>query len=323
MSLRLSCLVKIQIENGDTAICSARCGPAGSLSFGIFSLQGARVKYRSLKLSASLTTTLFLASGCSPSISGGPDLSQYQRFSKQYFASGFGSTAITEYDQSTDASEKSAIRNRIVLSALGSIDTEYGAYERSLTRESQEVPLAATLASLSLSGAGTLVASSVAKTALAAADTGLKGAKAAYDKNVLADKTVQFLQKQMRTNRNKVKSEILIKLALDTNQYPLELALIDVENYASAGTIAAGLIGIDDQTSKALLQSEDLKQTRIDVYGADDSTVVIREYLNRGGEEAQDKLRAWLKERDAQMSIWHFLNGKNAALRAAFAKTIQ
>ncbi len=186
------------------------------------------MKYRSLKLFASLTATTLLAAGCSPSISGGPDLSQYQSFSRQYFTRGFGSNAIAQYDQSTDGSEKSAIRNRVVLSALGSIDTEYGAYERSLTRESQEVPLAATLASLSLSGAGTLVASSVAKTALAAADTGLKGAKAAYDKNVLADKTVQFLQKQMRTNRNKVKSEILIKLALDTNQYPLELALIDV-----------------------------------------------------------------------------------------------
>ncbi len=200
------------------------------------------MKYRSLTLFASLAATLLLEAGCSPSISGGPNLSQYQSFSRQYFASGFGSAAIGQYNQSSDASEKSDIRNRIVLSALGSIDTEYGVYERSLMRESQEVPLVATLASLSLSGAGTLVASSVAKTALAATDTGIKAPRRRMTRMFWLTKQSSFCRS--RCERTATRSGRISHQARPRHKpVSARTRLIDVENYASAGTIAAGLIG--------------------------------------------------------------------------------
>ncbi|WP_027668325.1 hypothetical protein [Rhizobium leguminosarum] len=207
---------------------------------------------------------------------------------------------------------------------MGSIDVKYSTYERDLTREGQEVPFITTLASLSLSGAGTLVGSSAAKTALAAADTGLKGAKSAYDTSILAEKTVQFLQKQMRTNRNRIKTAIIDKLALGIDRYPLELAMMDVEEYAAAGTVTAGLIGIDEQTSQALTASERAKITEIAVYGPNEATAVIRDYLNKGGAEAQSKLQQWLRDHNQQVSTWLFLNGSQfGPLRQEFARELR
>ena len=233
--------------------------------------------------------------GCSPSISGGPDLRQYRSFSEEYFKQGYSQSRLNAYASEVDAGKKKSLRNSIVLSAMGSIDTKYAAFESAMTREGQQVPFVAEIASLGLSGAGTLVASAATKTTLAAVDTGLKGAKSAYDTNILAEKTVQFLQKQMRTNRNKVRSSIVGKLSLGVGQYPLELALIDVEQYATAGTIAAGLIGIDEKTSQGLTASEEAKVSEIFSYAPDENSAKIRALRNSGSAKIRDAISSWIQ----------------------------
>ncbi|MGR6465834.1 hypothetical protein [Rhizobium sp. PAMB 3182] len=265
-----------------------------------------------------------VSSGCSPSLSGGPDLSGYESFSRNFFESGYGQNRVTAYDQASDPYVKKSLRDSIVLSAIGSIDTRYTAYERTLTREGQQLPFITSLASISLSGAGTLVAGAAAKTTLAAVDTGLKGAKAAYDKDILAEKTVQFLQKQMRTNRNKVKTEIISKLALDVGRYPLEMALIDVEDYAAAGTVTSGLVAIDEQTSKALAASEEQKITLISTYGPDDASKVIRQYI-ASGSAASDRINDWLANcKHLDIKTGHLMAGKEyVALRQEVIRAIE
>ncbi len=267
----------------------------------------------------SMTIVASAAGGCSPSVTGAPDLSDYQGFTTAYFAGGYSKGRIEDYDAATSAPEKQALRNSIVLSAMGGIDVEYAAFVADLTREGQGVPFAATLASISLSGAGTLVGSAAAKTALAAVDTGVKGAKAAYDTNILSEKTIQFLQKQMRANRNIVRSTIVSRLGQGVDTYPLELAMIDVNDYAAAGTIAAGLMSIDEQASQSLTRSEDQKVTTIFAYAPDRSTAAIRTYLASGGTAANNALRAWLDAN--KLDRTQFLNdGAYAASRSRFMK---
>lgn len=266
------------------------------------------------------------SSGCSPSIAGGPDLAEYRSFSSNYFRDGYSVTRVNAYYRASDSISKKAVRDGIVLSAMGSIDVKYAAYEQDMTREGQEVPFVANLVSLSLSGAGTLTGSTAAKTALAAVDTGLKGAKSAYDSDILARKTVQFLQKQMRTNRNQIKSAIITKLGLGISQYPLELAMMDVEDYAAAGTLTAGLIGIDEQASASLAASEASKVTEITsaVYGPNQSSAIIRAYLQNGGAAAQNRLQQWLKGRNLSVTSFLFVNGGQfSSLRDEFVQELK
>jgi len=233
--------------------------------------------------------------GCAPSIAGGPALSGYQATTQAYFNDGFSAASLDAYRKASTPSARLIARNSAVLSAMGQIDLAYAKFSTQLTREAQAVPFLATVTSISLSGAGTLVGSSVAKTTLAAIDTGIKGGMAAYDKNILAEKTIQFLQKQMQSNRNRMRSVILTKLSLDALSYPLELAMLDVNDYATAGTVTQGLIGIDEQTSRVLAQTQEEKVETIFAYGADDATLAIEAYVKAKGEPARAALAAWVK----------------------------
>lgn len=132
------------------------------------------------------------------------------------------------------------------------VDLYYTEYERQLTRERQDVGFISTVASLALTSSATLFAAESTKTILAAAATGLTGVKAAYDKEILIEKTISILQQQMRTRRKEVKVRILKRLSFDTGSYPLELALIDLEAYYRAGTITGALVDVSEATGERL-----------------------------------------------------------------------
>ena len=270
-------------------------------------------------ISTFVTTMLALsaASGCAPSIAGGPALTGYQATTQAYFNDGYSSARLKDYRTAATASEKLLARNSAVLSAMGQIDLAYAKFATQLTREAQTVPFLATVTSISLSGAGTLVGSTVAKTTLAAIDTGIKGGMAAYDKNILAEKTIQFLQKQMQSNRNRMRSVILSKLSFDTLSYPLELAMLDVNEYAAAGTVTQGLIGIDEQTSRVLAQTQEDKVETIFAYGADDATVAIEAYVKANGQPAKMALGEWVRSLGTDRTEFLY-GGKYALSRIEF-----
>ncbi|MET3855058.1 hypothetical protein [Rhizobium sp. OAE497] len=220
--------------------------------------------------------------GCTPSVAGTPNLTEYQAVSDRYFASAFSTQRLATYEAVTDPGRRQSLRNSIVLGAIGTIDLRYAKFVNRLTQESQIVPFGATVTSISLSTAGALTGSEAAKTTLAAVDTAIKGGVAAYDKSILADRTIQALQKQMQANRNRVRSAIIAKLSESTLSYPLELAMIDVNEYAAAGTITAGMATIDEQAAQNLAVSEDEKVERIYAYAADETTAAIIEFMNTG-----------------------------------------
>ncbi len=252
--------------------------------------------------------------GCTPSVAGTPNLTEYQAVSDRYFASAFSTQRLATYETVTDPGRRQSLRNSIVLGAIGTIDLRYAKFVNRLTQESQIVPFGATVTSISLSTAGALTGSEAAKTTLAAVDTAIKGGVAAYDKSILADRTIQALQKQMQANRNRVRSAIIAKLSESTLSYPLELAMIDVNEYAAAGTITAGMATIDEQAAQNLAVSEDEKVTEIFKYAADESSVEIRAFYDSGSPAARLAIEEALK-REGTNLVSFLNNGRYAQSR--------
>jgi hypothetical protein len=259
--------------------------------------------------------------GCSPSMQGGPQRLETATDMNSYLARSVSKSSLEQY-RTAYGVEKRELRNSIVLSSMALMDIRYTKFEKSLTRERQQAPFVATLASIGLSGAGTIVADAATKTVLAAVDTALKGTREAYDKEILASQTISFIQTQMRTNRNEVRARIVLQLATPIEAYPLELAILDLEDYYAAGTITAGLVRIGGATATRLAESEDLKILSSTTFGTDDASLVIRRHLESGGEPARRAMVEWLRVRGIPAFV--FLNAaEHAALRAQYAALIR
>lgn len=191
--------------------------------------------------------------GCTASIQGAPERLYSVSSEADLVKDLTGSEWNAEYARSR-GQRRRELRDQITLARMYAIDIYYSEYEGQLTRERQDVGFFSTIANLALTSSATLVGAKESKTILAAAATGLTGVKAAYDKEILIEKTITILQQQMRTRRKEVKIRILDRLSLDTGSYPLELALIDLEAYYRAGTITGALVDVSEATGARLAQ---------------------------------------------------------------------
>lgn len=160
-------------------------------------------------------------------------------------------------------SAQASIRNQIVTARMYIADVEYHYYEARLTREVQDGGLGATLATLGLTTASTLVGSAGTKTILSGAAAAVVGADKAYNEKDLLSNTIQALQTQMRADRKAQAAAIYAKMFVKDaggntrgttpiTEYTLPMALSDADTYYQAGTIASALIGL----SKTLATAE-------------------------------------------------------------------
>ncbi len=173
---------------------------------------------------------------------------------------------IAEPDLSTfyaaAPSTQAAIRNQIVTARMYIADIQYHYYEARLTREVQEEGLGATLATLGLTTASTLVGAAGTKTILSGAATAVVGADKAYNEKDLLSNTIQALQTQMRADRKAQAAMIYAKMYIKDaggnirsltpiGEYTLPMALSDADTYYQAGTIASALIGLSKTVATA------------------------------------------------------------------------
>jgi hypothetical protein len=157
--------------------------------------------------------------------------------------------------------QQAVMRNQIVTARMYIADVEYHYYEARLTREVQDEGLAATLATLGLTTAATLVGSAGTKTILSGAATAVVGADKAYNEKDLLSNTVQALQTQMRADRKAQAAVIYAKMFRDAGgntkaltpigEYTLPMALSDADVYYQSGTIASALIGLSKTVANA------------------------------------------------------------------------
>lgn len=188
-----------------------------------------------------------------------------------------GAGAVIDCFAKTGA-EALTCRNQIVALRLHAIDLKFAAFEAELFRQTRETGFAATLASLGLTGAGSLVTGGTANI-LAAAATALTGARSAFEKEILAEKTILAIHTAMRTNRKRILVRIRSGLKQGVADYPLGFALSDLEDYYHAGTVLGALINITESAG-AVGQQADRDLLVISGYDTSPASDYLRQYLS-------------------------------------------
>jgi hypothetical protein len=150
-------------------------------------------------------------------------------------------------------------RNNFISLRMYAIDAAYTTYESQLTHEAQETSLGSSLINLGLTGAASIVPAGEAPRVLSAIATGVTGAGAAYDKDILLSQAIQNLETQMRTDRNNQAAVILASMQCSVRDYPYGTALSDLEDYYRAGTLTNALIGISKTVGSAEMASKAAK----------------------------------------------------------------
>ncbi|MDH2402770.1 hypothetical protein QCM77_22820 [Bradyrhizobium sp. SSUT18] len=161
------------------------------------------------------------------------------------------------------------MRNQVLTARMYMTDLEYHYYEARLTKEMQEEGLAATLASLGLTTAATLVPAVSTKSILSGTATAVIGADKAYTEKQLLSNTIQALQAQMRADRKTQAATIYAKMFRDVSSttriitpiadYTLPMALSDADAYYQAGTVASALVGLSRTLANADRAAEQAK----------------------------------------------------------------
>ncbi|MGN7713709.1 hypothetical protein [Agrobacterium radiobacter] len=161
---------------------------------------------------------------------------------------------MTEYFKKTEPLRKS-FRDAYVYCRMRAINSNYYAYDADLTREMQTTGFSAAVTNIALTSVASQISAVKAKDILSATAAGLTGVKAAYDKDILVNRTVQLIQSQMHASRVEVGNRIISRLKLPVEDYPLMLALIDLQDYYQAGTFGNGLNDVRDAIGERTLEA--------------------------------------------------------------------
>lgn len=167
-------------------------------------------------------------------------------------------TVITKYesdkDQDRNGLTKRAWRNEIVNARVRAADLHFNRFLQRLFQEGVGLGIATDWIVLGLNGAGALAGG--AANALAASSAGVVGAKAAFDKNAFFEKTMPALLATMVAKRKDVLVRIREGLTKDIDEYPLTLALSDLESYYNAGTIPGAIVEIAEAAGAIAKKAE-------------------------------------------------------------------
>lgn len=180
------------------------------------------------------------------------------------------------------------------------IDVQYFAFETALTQERQQLGFLSTVTNIGLTGTASLITPVVTKNILTAIAAGLTGTKAAFNDEILLNRTIQVLQSQMRGNRSRKASLILSRLGSPSSVYPLGLALSDLEEYYQAGTITSALLDVTGAVAQETINAKYEKEGAVVIArpASDETRRVLVGLLYPKGRPAgmDPNLRAYLRE---------------------------
>ncbi|MCA1654468.1 MAG: hypothetical protein LC656_09940 [Sphingomonadales bacterium] len=138
-------------------------------------------------------------------------------------------------DKDRQGLSKLQYRNLVVALYLNAMDAQYASFRTRLSRQRKGGSLALGLTSLGLTTAVPLVATGV-KDALSALATGATGTRAALDKELYFDQALPALLAAMEAERANTKAEILQHLKQTVDNYPLDLAFAELNQYQMSAT---------------------------------------------------------------------------------------
>jgi hypothetical protein len=149
------------------------------------------------------------------------------------------------------AGDPTIARNTFISLRMYSIDIEYSKYEARLTAETEGTNLAGELVNLGLTGTASVIPAGETTKVLSAAATAVTGANAAINKDLLLSQTIQSLQTQMRADRSAQAAKMIASMQCSITDYPIGLALSDLEEYYRSGTIASAQVNLNKTVNAA------------------------------------------------------------------------
>ncbi|MBY5643740.1 hypothetical protein [Rhizobium leguminosarum] len=234
---------------------------------------------------------LVTETSCAPTLSGGPE----RLFSNSEETSSLRSRVKAidfGYYTSLLPAARTSYRDRIIQERVYFIDRAYSAYEASLTTERQSVGFLASATNIALTQTATLVSPIATKNILTGTAAALTGVHSAYNDEILLKETIQIIQSQMRANRSIVYTRIVLGLKRDDSDYPLYIALSDVEDYYRAGTITGGLTSATQNIAAVEREAQNVKQTSITyAISRASSQVALRSYIAKGPDSKANQAR--------------------------------
>lgn len=257
-----------------------------------------------------LMIVLISVSGCA-SFSGYPD----REISMEDVIPVLKREEVVKCMDEQDKDKGISCRNKIIAAGMLVIDINFSDFEKKLFKENREASFVTTVATLGLTAAGAMTGTAV----LSAISTGLIGAKAAFDSEVLMDKAILAIHTQMRAQRNYVAARLRRGFKENTTDYPLALAIIDIEAYYNAGTLLTAFIEITESAGvEAKKAQEDLSKAagfRKSVFTKDEAGDLIREFWKPDGKNVDKKnqktIHNWLTNNKInEPSITFFLRSE-------------
>ena len=158
---------------------------------------------------------------------------------------GSSEESIKKTDTRATPPDEKSCRNQLVAARMYAIDLQFSQFEEELFRETRRSGFFATLATLGLTTTGALVSGGASQimSGLAALTV---GGREAFEKEVLADRTLIAIHTAMRAGRARVGVRLRSGLTQEIDEYPLAIALSDLNDYYDAGTILGALVGITE-----------------------------------------------------------------------------
>lgn len=230
---------------------------------------------------------IFGVSGCA-TVRGAPAPPVDAVAQSQALAPLHGPAAIMGCLSSTTEAERRTCRDTIVEARMIAVDARYTEFRQAFYGEARWGRFAATVASLGLTSAASLSGMAAAQ-ALSAAATGVTGVRAAYDREVLTDKTANAIESAMDSARDAVGLRLRRGLQQSAAEYPLAIALSDLEAYYNAGTLLGALADITRLVGAEAQQIQAALRTA--TYGPRPSGERIRRWLYVAGMLDRDRAR--------------------------------
>jgi len=136
-------------------------------------------------------------------------------------------------------------RDKIVGARIYVTDIVFSQFEEEIFQQTRTAGFGATLATLGLTTAAA-VSSGGSSQVLSGISAFIIGGREAFQKEVLAEKTVLAIHAAMRAGRVQVLLRLRSGLTQPLASYPLPVALSDLNDYFNAGTVLGALVGITE-----------------------------------------------------------------------------
>jgi hypothetical protein len=230
------------------------------------------------------TATILALGGCA-SVNGYPDDPVDTASDAAALKNTYDAAALTAYASAPSKGQ----RNAIVYGRMLAYDAAFYQFERDLTGQSNLLNVGGSATNTVITTSAALAKSARTKTRLSAWALALTGIRADTSKQLFYDKTLPSVLSQMEANRLKLRVAIEEGLTKSIDEYPLAVALVDLQAYKNAGSIATAVSAIARTAENEKTEAtKDIAVIRRASYACDENCERIKAWAYDSNTKAWD-----------------------------------